>query len=56
MDAFYGNERLQSLIGQCAEEGLNADALRDAIVEDVEAFVGDAQQTDDLTVVVVGVT
>jgi phosphoserine phosphatase RsbU/P len=56
VDAFYGNERLQSLIGQCAEEGLNADALRDAIVEDVEAFVGDAQQTDDLTVVVVGVT
>jgi len=49
---FYGEERLAALVERCGDEGLSAESIRDVIVADVVAFVGDAPQTDDLTVVV----
>ncbi|MFH1574505.1 MAG: SpoIIE family protein phosphatase, partial [Acidobacteriota bacterium] len=48
----YGGERLSALVGELGKRDLSADAIRDAIVEDVKAFMGDADQKDDITVVV----
>jgi hypothetical protein len=47
---FYGLERLGLVIRE--QRGLPADALRDAIVEDVTRFRGTNEQDDDMTVVV----
>jgi len=46
----YGLERLGLVIRE--QRGLSADALRDAIVEDVTKFRGTSEQDDDMTVVV----
>lgn len=46
----YGIERLVRVVRECADR--DAEALRDAIVADVEAFRGPAAQEDDVTVVV----
>src|SRR5437763_10368513 len=46
----FGNERLEALLAEHA--GDSAAALRDAIAAAVDAFVGDAPQKDDETLVV----
>ena len=51
---FYGSERLVQVIQGAAADG-GADTVRDAVVQDVQAFIGDAAQGDDLTVVVLKV-
>jgi sigma-B regulation protein RsbU (phosphoserine phosphatase) len=47
----YGLERLEKTIADQPQD-TSADALRDAIVRDVQAFRGNAAQEDDVTVVV----
>jgi hypothetical protein len=46
----YGLDRLSAVVAR--HEGASAEALRDAIVRDVESFRGKASQADDVTVVV----
>ena len=48
--AFYEEERLETLIRQHAETG--AEALVDAVVEDLARFKGSAPQADDVTLLV----
>ena len=50
---FYGAERLMAVIQRAADN--SADAVRDAVVQDVRQFIGDAAQGDDLTCVVLKV-
>ena len=47
----FGEERFSRLLEEHGH--LPSDALRDRILGDVEAFVGDAEQHDDMTVVLV---
>ena len=47
---FYGLERLCAVVA--AHWGRSAEAVKEAIVEDVRAFVGDALMYDDVTLVV----
>ncbi len=47
---FYGLERLCAVVS--AHWGRSAEAVKEAIVEDVRAFVGDALMYDDVTLVV----
>ena len=54
-DEFYEDIRLSNLIQKCAKQNMTADEIRDAIVTDVTQFIGNAPQTDDLTVVVLRV-
>ena len=54
--AFYGEDRLKALVLACGQAQLSAAAIRDRVVADVTGFVGDAPQTDDLTVVVLRMT
>jgi len=49
---FYGDVRLCALILEGARTRMSAETLRDRVVDDVMAFVGEAPQTDDVTVVV----
>ncbi|HWW62585.1 MAG TPA: PP2C family protein-serine/threonine phosphatase [Thermoanaerobaculia bacterium] len=49
----YGLDRLANIIR--ISDASSAESLRDAIVRDVEQFRGSAEQTDDITVVVVKV-
>ena len=49
---FYGEGRLKDLLHTCAQRTQSAEDIRDCIVDDVMGFIGDAPQTDDLTVVV----
>jgi sigma-B regulation protein RsbU (phosphoserine phosphatase) len=46
----FGNEQLEALLAAHASD--SADALRDAIATAVDAFVGDAPQKDDETLVI----
>ncbi|HEX7153783.1 MAG TPA: PP2C family protein-serine/threonine phosphatase [Thermoanaerobaculia bacterium] len=46
----YGLERLTQIVHD--HDGTSAEALRDAIVQDVEAFRGEVEQADDVTLVV----
>jgi PAS domain S-box-containing protein len=55
-EEFYEAERLSSLIGELGRKGTSADTMRDGITEDVKAFIGDAAQSDDITVVVAKAT
>ena len=48
----YGDARLARAISR-AEGGRTAREIRDAILEDLSSFKGDADQLDDITVVVV---
>lgn len=50
----YGEERLARAISR-AEGGRTAREIRDAILEDLSSFKGDADQLDDITVMVVRV-
>ena len=55
--SFYGRERLQAKVQSLAQAGAGrptaAHDLRDAILADVQGFVGGAPQVDDITLVVV---
>jgi serine phosphatase RsbU (regulator of sigma subunit) len=50
----YGQARLERAIGR-SEGGRTAREIRDAILEDLSSFKGDADQLDDITLVVVRV-
>jgi sigma-B regulation protein RsbU (phosphoserine phosphatase) len=47
----YGLDRLHNIIRN-AETNLSAEGLIQRILQDVHAFVGDAEQFDDMTMVV----
>ncbi len=49
----YGDERLAQAIART--DGLSAERAQNAILADVHAFIGDAQQHDDMTMVVLRV-
>ena len=49
----FGDARLASLIGQHAD--LSADELRERILREIEAFVGSADQHDDMTMILMKV-
>ena len=51
----YEADRLVKLIGELGGKQASADDVRDAIVDDVKAFLGEAMQGDDITVVVLKV-
>jgi sigma-B regulation protein RsbU (phosphoserine phosphatase) len=48
----YGFERLESLV-RSLQPGLSSQALIDAVLADVAAFVGPAEQHDDITMVAI---
>lgn len=50
---FYDDERLLALIRRLPTDSLSARQIKDAIIKDVNAFVGNAVQQDDMTIVVV---
>jgi serine phosphatase RsbU (regulator of sigma subunit) len=52
----YGCERTSELIRQCGRRGVEADAIIEEILAEVQAFVGSAPVEDDMTCVVVKVT
>jgi sigma-B regulation protein RsbU (phosphoserine phosphatase) len=52
-DDFFGEERLAHLLEEHAD--LPPDQLRERILRDVEAFVGDAPQHDDMTMILLKV-
>ncbi len=49
---FYGGQRLSECLHNSVHKQASAEAIRDEIVADVTRFIGEAPQTDDLTVVV----
>jgi sigma-B regulation protein RsbU (phosphoserine phosphatase) len=49
-EALYGEERLMATVR--ASLGGSAQAIRDAITEDVRGFIGDAPQLDDIALAV----
>ena len=55
MREFYGDERLIRLLSRIDTSVHSARAIKDQIVQDVQAFVGSAPQHDDMTVVVLKV-
>jgi serine phosphatase RsbU (regulator of sigma subunit) len=50
-EEIYGFDRLKNTIWY-APAGLNAEGMIQYILQDVHAFVGEAEQYDDMTVVV----
>ncbi len=48
----YGTERIERLLGREAPGGPSARALVDRLLADIRAFMGDATQHDDMTIVV----
>ena len=46
-EQLYGDERLQNLLNR--QQGASAQAICEAIKADVDAFVGEAEQFDDIT-------
>jgi sigma-B regulation protein RsbU (phosphoserine phosphatase) len=50
---FYDLERLERLLSRTDTHGRSASDIKDLIVEDVRAFMGNMHQADDMTVVVV---
>ena len=53
MGEFFGDEALVKVV--CSASHLDAPAIRERVVRDVRAFVGDAEQHDDMTMVIVKV-
>jgi sigma-B regulation protein RsbU (phosphoserine phosphatase) len=51
-DEFYEAERLSARILELGKAGASADEMRDAVTEDVKHFIGNAAQSDDITVIV----
>lgn len=52
---FYGTQRLSDIILDVCGRGLSAYDIREAIIENVKAFVEEAPQNDDITIVVLKV-
>jgi serine phosphatase RsbU (regulator of sigma subunit) len=50
--ALYGRERLAALLASLSSTG-DARAIANALHDDVRAFAGNAERSDDLTVMVV---
>ena len=50
---FYGEKRLHTLIELLNVSHMSAEAIRDAILQNVAAFTGRATQQDDMTLVIV---
>ncbi len=49
---FFGGERLAEIFSKSCEEGLDADRIRDRIIEVLKDFMGKSVQTDDITIIV----
>jgi len=49
----YGEDRLRAVIREQAEQSAQAQQMVDAIVQDVDAYVATAPQSDDMTILVV---
>ena len=56
IEEFYEADRLVEVIRATGGQGESADGIRDAIVDDVIAFIGEGPQEDDITVVVMKAT
>jgi serine phosphatase RsbU (regulator of sigma subunit) len=48
----YGMERLKQIVQSAGRDLYTAEGVKNAILSDVKAFMGDAESTDDITVVV----
>jgi serine phosphatase RsbU (regulator of sigma subunit) len=48
---FYGEERIQEILR--SHEGQSARQIQDALLQDVQEFLGGAEQTDDVTLLVI---
>ena len=52
----FGLERIREQLGQCAQRRLMPKEIQDTIMEAVHQFVGDAEQSDDLTMLAIRYT
>lgn len=51
----YGEQRLRDVLESVRAQGMDEDALKERILEDIRGFVGEAAQHDDMTMVVLKV-
>ena len=52
----FGLQRTKEVICKCAQEQLKPQQILEAISEEVERFIGDAEQSDDLTMIAIRFT
>jgi sigma-B regulation protein RsbU (phosphoserine phosphatase) len=52
-EEFYDQDRLVHLMAQLPTANLSANEIKDRIVDDVNEFIGNTVQQDDLTLVVI---
>jgi len=50
---FYDEDRLKRLIARLQTDDLSASEIRDQIVDDVNDFIGNSVQQDDITLVII---
>ncbi len=53
---YYGIERVESVLGKCADEHLPPRQMLERITEEVHLYVGGAEQSDDLTMLAIHYT
>ena len=53
---FFGIQRVEAVLGKCADEHLAPRQMLERITEEVQQYVGDAEQNDDLTMLVIHYT
>ena len=50
----FGIEGVEKVVGECARQGLAPGQILEANSREVRLFVGDAEQSDDLTMLAIG--
>ncbi len=53
---YYDIERVESVLGKCADEHLPPRQMLERITEEVHLYVGGAEQSDDLTMLAIHYT
>lgn len=53
---FFGIQRVEAVLGKCADVHLAPRQMLERITEEVQQYVGDAEQNDDLTMLVIHYT
>ena len=53
---YFGMERVEELLARCAEEQLVPRQILERVAEEVHRYVGDAEQSDDLTMLAIHYT
>lgn len=53
---FFGIQRVEAVLGKCADVHLAPRQMLERITEEVQQYVGDAEQSDDLTMLVIHYT